>query len=183
MSGREPPDGAAVASTRGMRPLVPALLVLLAVPAAADDKKPSTKPPVVAKAPARDDQSLGRPEYLSDLARQILRRRMERHGRDMIHLMTGVVLLRREVVQTIAQELSREPRITRPLPDARDELNSALPEKFFVLQDELRERAKALEEAAKARNDKELGESFGRLTQTCVACHSAFLAPKGTEPQ
>lgn len=168
-----------------MRPLVPALLVLLAFPAAAEDKKPrpSTKPPVVAKEPARDDQSLGRPEYLSDLARQILRRRMERHGRDMIHLMTGVVLLRREVVQTIAQELSREPRITRPLPDARDELNSALPEKFFVLQDELRDRAKALEEAAKGRNDKELGESFARLTQTCVACHSAFLAPKSTDPQ
>lgn len=168
-----------------MRPLLPALLVMLAFPAAADDKKPkpSPKPPVAAKEPARDDQSLGRPEYLSDLARQILRRRMERHGRDMIHLMTGVVLLRREVVQTIAQELSREPRITRPLPDARDELNSALPEKFFVLQDELRDRAKALEAAAKGSSDKELGESFARLTQTCVACHSAFLAPKGTEPQ
>lgn len=167
-----------------MRPLVPALLVLLAFPAAADKKpRPSTKAPVVAKEPARDDQSLGRPEYLSDLARQILRRRMERHGRDMIHLMTGVVLLRREIVQTIAQELSKEPRITRPLPDARDELNSALPEKFFVLQDELRERAKALEDAAKGRSDKELGESFARLTQTCVACHSAFLAPKGSEAQ
>ncbi len=168
-----------------MRPLVPALVVLLAFSAAADDKKarPPPKPPAVAKEPARDDPSLGRPDYLSDLARQILRRRMERHGRDMIHLMTGVVLLRREVVQTIAQEIAREPRITRPLPDSRDELNSALPEKFFVLQDELRDRAKALEASAKGTNDKEFGESFGRLTQTCIACHSAFLAPKGTEPQ
>ena len=122
-----------------MRPLVSVVLVLLALCAAADEKKPkpAPSPPVVAKEPARDD-TLGRPDYLSDLARQILRRRMERHGRDMLHLMTGVVLLRREVVQTIAQELAREPRITRPLPDARDELNSALPEKFFLLQDELR---------------------------------------------
>jgi hypothetical protein len=74
-----------------MRPLVPALVVLLAFSAAADDKKakPPPKPPAVAKEPARDDPSLGRPDSLSDLARQILRRRMERHGRDMIHLMTG----------------------------------------------------------------------------------------------
>lgn len=168
-----------------MRPLVPALLVLLACSAVADEKKPKgapPKPPAVAKEPVAED-ALGRPDYLSDLARQILRRRMERHGRDMLHLMTGVVLLRREVVQTIAQELSREPRITRPLPDARDELNSALPEKFFVLQDELRDRAKALEESARGKSDKELADAFARLTQTCVACHSAFLAPKGTEPQ
>jgi len=166
-----------------MRSLLP-LLALLAFSAAADEKKPkgAPKPPVASKEAVRED-TLGRPDYLSDLARQILRRRMERHGRDMLHLMTGVVLLRREVVQTIAQELAREPRITRPLPDARDELNSALPEKFFVLQDELRDRAKALEESAKGKNDKELADAFARLTQTCVACHSAFLAPKSTEPQ
>jgi hypothetical protein len=156
--------------------------MLLALSAFADETKPKTQPkPTPPRELPRAD-SLGRPDYLSDLARQILRRRMERHGREMIHLMTGVVLLRREVVQSIAQEISKEPRITRPLPDSRDELNSALPEKFFVLQDELRERAKGLEEVAKGRNDKELAESFARLTQTCVSCHSAFLAPKSTEP-
>ncbi|MBE2248727.1 MAG: cytochrome c [Myxococcus sp.] len=164
-----------------MRLLVTGMLVLLSFPALADEKPraPGRAAPA-AKEPARDD-ALGRPDYLSDLARQILRRRMERHGRDMLHLMSGVVLLRRDVVRTLAQELAKEPRITRPLPDSRDELNAALPERFFVLQDELRERAKGLDEAAKNGNDAALAESFGRLTQTCVSCHSAFLAPKTTE--
>lgn len=104
---------------------------------------------------------------------------MERHGKDMSHLMTGVVLLKREVVEPLAQSLAGEPRITRPLPDSRDDLNAALPERFFVLQDELRERARSLAEAARTKDDKQLGEAFGRLTQTCIACHSAFLnSPK-----
>lgn len=165
------------------RPLMRVLLIgaiaLFSSVGLADDKaKPAPKP----KPEPREE--LGRPEYLSDLARQILRRRMERHGKDMTHLMTGVVLLKREVVETLSQSIASEPRITRPLPDSRDELNAALPEKFFVLQDELRERAKTLAEASRSKDDKQLGEAFSRLTQTCIACHSAFLnPPKREEPR
>ncbi|MCA2979671.1 MAG: cytochrome c [Myxococcaceae bacterium] len=134
------------------------------------------KPPAVKK-PA--EEGLARPDYLSALARQTLRRRMERHGRDMTTLMTSVVLLKREVAQSLASNLASEPRITRPLPDGRDDLNAALPERFFVLQDELRDRARQLAETAKSGKDKDLGEAFARLTQTCVACHSAYLNPNG----
>lgn len=158
-----------------MRALAP-VVALLSCLALADGKAPKAPREAPVKELPRDGK-LGRPEYLSDLARQILRRRMERHGRDMIHLMTGVVLLRREVVQTLANDLAREPRITRPLPDSRDELNASLPERFFVLQDELRDRARALEAAARGPDDAPLAEAFAHLTQTCVACHSTFLAP------
>ncbi|MDX2011371.1 MAG: hypothetical protein SFW67_14315 [Myxococcaceae bacterium] len=158
-----------------MRRLVMAVAVLVAQLAPAQEKgKPAPKAPAEKKA----DDGLARPDYLSELARQMLRRRMERHGRDMTTLMTGVVLLKREVVQSLSANLAAEPRITRPLPDSRDDLNSALPERFFVLQDELRDRARQLGETAKSGKDKELGESFARLTQTCVACHSTYLNPK-----
>lgn len=163
-----------------MRVLLIAAISVVSTLALADDTaKPSPKPkPEVVR------EELGRPDYLSDLARQILRRRMERHGKDMTHLMTGVVLLKRDMVEVLAQSLAHEPRITRPLPDAKDELNSALPEKFFVLQDELRDRAKGLAEAARSKDDKQLGESFARLTSTCIACHSAFLnSPKREDPK
>lgn len=155
---------------RHMRPLLLTVVVLSLSPAFADEKVPKKEPkPVAAKSEKQP--------VLNELARQLLRRRMERHGRDLNQLATGVVLLRREVVLAIAQTISTEPRITRPLPDTRDELNGALPERFFVLQDEVRERAKALAEAAKSRDDAAVAEAYGRTIQTCVACHVSFLSP------
>jgi hypothetical protein len=47
-----------------------------------------------------------------------------------------------------------------------------------VLQDESRSRAKQVAEAAGKGDDRALAESFGRLMQTCVECHSAFLNRK-----
>jgi hypothetical protein len=154
--------------------MVVAAVVLAQTAQAQEKPKGPAKPP----AEKKGDDGLAKPDYLSELARQMLRRRMERHGRDMTTLMTGVVLLKREVVQSLASNLAGEPRITRPLPDSRDDLNSALPERFFVLQDELRDRARQLADTARSGKDKELGESFARLTQTCVACHSTYLNPK-----
>ena len=165
-----------------MRAALVTVLLSLSLAAHADEKKPDEKKPAQ-KAPPKEEPALGRPDYLSDLARQILRRRMDRHGRDMHQLTTSVVLLRRDVARSLAEGIAGEPRIVRPLPDSRDELNTALPERFFVLQDELRERAKSLAEAAKKGTDRELGESFSRMMQTCVACHSAFLNPKTDEPK
>lgn len=154
-----------------MRPLLLTVVVLSLSPAFADEKVPKKEPK-----PVTVEKSDKQP-VLNELARQLLRRRMERHGRDLNQLATGVVLLRREVVVAIAQTISTEPRITRPLPDTRDELNGALPERFFVLQDEVRERAKALAEAAKNRDDAAVAEAYARTIQTCVACHVSFLTP------
>lgn len=162
-----------------MRPLL--LTGFLVAALALADDKPRAPSPAKGKPTKVSDEGLGKPDYLSDLARQILRRRMERHGRDATHLMTAVVLLKRDTVQALAQALAGEPRIVRPLPDSRDDLNAALPERFFVLQDELRDRARTLGEAAKSRSDRELGEAFSALTQTCVACHSTFLNPRSED--
>jgi hypothetical protein len=173
-------DGFGLATLDGMRrfTLVVTMCVLAQAAPAQEPLTGAAKAPAVKK-PA--DEGLEKPDYLSALARQTLRRRMERHGRDMTTLMTSVVLLKREVALSLANNLAAEPRITRPLPDGRDDLNAALPERFFVLQDELRDRARQLAEAAKSGKDKDLGDAFARLTQTCIACHSAYLNPKGEE--
>ena len=144
------------------------LAALLALPTDSQPQQPG--PPA---------DTLGAPDYLSELARAMLSRRMARHGRDLTVLVNAVVLLQRGVVAQIATGIAVEPRIVRPLPGDMDELNSALPERFFALQDELRDRAKDVADAARNRDDARLAESFGRLTETCVACHSAYLEPKG----
>lgn len=116
-------------------------------------------------------------EPLSPLARRFLHRRMERHGEDMLRLMKAVVLVEREGARAIANDIANEPRLARPMPDADAEINASLPSRFFTLQDELRERAKAVAAAAATRDTAELTRAFGRLTETCVTCHEAFRAP------
>jgi hypothetical protein len=119
--------------------------------------------------------SLAKPDYLPAQARDLLRQKMERHGQDARDLMFGVTLLQYDVARAAAQRISSEPRLVRPLPGGEGELNSLLPERFFVLQDEARLRARAVSEAAEKRDDKALAEGYGRLVETCVACHSAYL--------
>jgi cytochrome c556 len=137
-------------------------------------------PPVKkAPPPPRDPSApaLKTPDYLNELARQLLKERMARHGKDVSRLVQAVVLLERDVARELAHAIATEPRITRPTPGASDELNSALPEQFFVRQDELRDRSRALAEAAKGKSDDELAARFGDLMRTCVGCHSAYLDP------
>lgn len=153
-----------------------AAVVLVALAVASAEAGPQPK-----KAPPPKDSTtpgLKPPDYLGELARQLLKERMGRHGRDTSRLVQAVVLLERDVVKELAQSIANEPRITRPTPGATDELNTALPEQFFVRQDELRERAKALVAAAKGGTDDELAARMGDLMRTCVGCHSAYLEPR-----
>jgi len=47
------------------------------------------------------------------------------------------------VVKAAAQRISSEPRLVRRIAGGEDDLNSLLPERFFVLQDESRTREQA----------------------------------------
>jgi hypothetical protein len=115
------------------------------------------------------------PDYIPETARALLRKKMERHGQDARELMFGVTLLQYDVAKAAAQRISSEPRLVRPIAGGEDDLNSLLPERFFVLQDESRTRAQAVAIAAEKKDDKALADSYGRLVETCVACHSAYL--------
>jgi hypothetical protein len=142
---------------------------------AAEPAKP-TSSTAKAKAPeAKQSPGLPAPDYLPEPARGLLRKKMERHGQDAKDLMFGVTLLQYDMARTAAQRISAEPRLVRPVLGGEQDLNTLLPERFFVLQDEARLRAQAIATAAEKRDNKALAESYGRLMETCVSCHAAYL--------
>ena len=144
--------------------LIASLMLQLPVQAFAPKEKPA-------------EPVLGEPDYLPAIARQLLHKRMQRHGRDQTRLVLAVTLLQRDVVKSIAGDIASEPRIVRPIAEGKDDLNAALPERFFVLQDALRLRAKDLAAAATTKDDVGLAKAFGGMVEICVTCHSAYLNP------
>ncbi len=159
-----------------MKPLFLSVIVLSAPLLGAE---PAAAPSVTKKKPAPTvKKSLEAPAYLSPLARQLLKTRMQRHGADTLALLQAVLLLDHPTTQRLATELAAEPRLTRPIAGGEDDLNAALPERFFVLQDELRSRALDLAEASKQPDNTKLSERLGELTRTCVSCHATYLEPR-----
>jgi hypothetical protein len=144
---------------------------------AAEPEKPkagASKPKTKA-GEAQGHPGLPAPDYLPESARTLLRKKMARHGQDARDLMFGVTLLRYDLARATAERIAAEPRLERPQAGAEDEPAAFLPERFFVLQDELRRRAQAVATAAGKKDDPALAESYGLLMQTCVSCHSAYL--------
>jgi len=124
-------------------------------------------------APSQEASRLLRePDYLSEVARVFLHQKMQRHGKEMEQLIRAVILLRYPLVDENATAIASEPILARPIAGGEDDLNAALPERFFVLQGELRARARALANAARARDDSQLGQVFGQMTESSVECHS-----------
>ena len=142
--------------------------------AAAETPKPksgqASKKATDAKMPG-----LPTPDYIPEAARSLLRKKMERHGQDARDLMFAVTLLQYDAAKASAQRISSEPRLVRPITGGDDDLNALLPERFFVLQDEARNRAQAVATAAEKKDDKALADSYGRLVETCVSCHASYL--------
>ena len=122
---------------------------------------------------ARD--RLAQPERVSQTARGVLAHRMARHGETLSELMNRLVLLDYEGVQREAQRIREEPPLSRPLTGDATELNSLLPARFFDLQDELRVRAAAVEEAARRSDSAKLIDSYSALARTCITCHQLYL--------
>jgi hypothetical protein len=121
---------------------------------------------------------LEQPEHIPPAARQILRHRMERHGARMRELVMTVILMNDDAAARVAGEIYDEPTLARPI--VGDELNGMLPDRFFVLQDELKARSRRLV-AALARHDRTaVADEFGAVTKGCVACHDAYLHERPT---
>jgi hypothetical protein len=130
--------------------------------------------PLILHADTQKAGTLAEPDYLSPVARQLLKNRMRRHGTELTQLVLSVTLLQHEKSNALATDIANEPRISRPVVGGEDDLNKALPERFFVLQDELRSRAKTLAEGARSHDNKAMAQDFGRMMQICVECHSTF---------
>jgi hypothetical protein len=101
---------------------------------------------------------------------------MANHARNMGQLTSAIMVLRYPEIRERALAVSEEARFARPLTRDATELNSALPEKFFVYERELRVFAAALAGGAETQNAFAVAEVFGRMSETCVKCHATYRA-------
>jgi hypothetical protein len=115
------------------------------------------------------------PAHLSTTARALLAARMLRHGDQMNDLTYAVLRIDYAGVSQVASEIAAEPRLARPSVQDATELNASLPERFFVLQDELKSAADALDRAAQSHDANALAAGYGRLSAACVSCHDAYM--------
>jgi len=113
---------------------------------------------------------------LSLTARALLHSKMVNHSKQMMELVRAVVLLDFAESAELGKSIATEQRFARPLSNDATELNSALPARFFDLQDQLRVRGQRLETAARGRDANGVAKSFGAVAETCVSCHSAYLS-------
>jgi hypothetical protein len=124
----------------------------------------------------RRDPHLPEPQQLSPTVRALLHERMRLHGHQMAELSWNVVKLDWNATRELAEEVAAEPRLARPSEMDATQLNSQLPERFFVLQDALRDQAQALARAAEGRDPRKLADAWSALSGACVSCHEAYLA-------
>jgi len=137
---------------------------------------PASQPPQqqqLAQAIAAPDRTTP-PEPLSPAARDILKARMAHHARDMGDLVSAIMVLDYARISQKADSIASDVNLSRPLTSDATELNSALPEKFFVRQDQLRAGARALGDAARALDPYRVANEYGRLSEGCVRCHADF---------
>jgi len=121
-------------------------------------------------------QRLRPPDPFPAAAREVLKTHMVSHARDMSALVSDIMLLRYDQIRAGAERIAADASLSRPLANDASELNSALPEKFFLYQDNLRLEARTLAEAASRQQPFDVADSYGRLSQVCVRCHAAYRA-------
>lgn len=158
------------------------LLIALLVPAApaCAASTPAPNPPATEAAGAKPTGpgsrlELREPEWLPPAGREMLAARMHRHAEDMMFLVASVILLNHDVAAQLSDGLASEPRLARPAAGERDTLNALLPDRFFELDDELRERSRSVAVAAKLKDDTRLAQAYGQLVETCMSCHAVYL--------
>ena len=118
---------------------------------------------------------------LAPAAQQVVRSKMGRHEAQMKALVLRVVLLDDDGVARVAGEIFDEPALARPI--AGDELNGLIPERFFVLQDELRARARPLVSASGNHDRAAVADQFAAVAKSGVACHQVFVHGDALPPR
>jgi len=127
----------------------------------------------LAKALAAPDR-VDPPEPLSPVVRNLLKERMTTHARDMASLMSAIMTLEYSSITIRANAIAEDANFSRPLTSDASELNAQIPPKFFVRQDDLKEAARRLAGAARSHNPYKVADTYGRLSETCVRCHTDF---------
>jgi len=60
----------------------------------------------------------------------------------------------------------------------RQDLKAAVPEEFLKMDTHFHQLAAALAEAGKQQNTQAQAETFNRMTESCVACHSQYVTDR-----
>jgi hypothetical protein len=117
------------------------------------------------------------PGTIPPAAVAVLRTKMGHHDAQMKTLLDRVLMLDDDGIARAAGAIFDEPALARPI--LGDELNALLPERFFALQTEMRERARLLVAASVHHDRADVAEEFGALSKSCVACHEVYLFETG----
>jgi hypothetical protein len=152
------------AARRGASGLALPLLLALAACSSSQPTAPAARAPTP---PASR-------EALPVVVRELLDPSMQRHGETMETLLWGAIMIDYETTASFSRWLADEPHIARP-GTAPASINEAMPTRFFDLQDAMFDAADALTAAAQRHDDLAMGAAFGRLAQTCITCHSAYM--------
>lgn len=157
-----------------------AAVILFAATTAFGDAPPEAAKTQEAPRAART-LHLAEPKDFPAAARQALAQRMSQHADQLEWVLSAALMLNYDLAARSATNLADDPKLAPPPPGDLDTLNAALPKRFFVLQAQLAKKARAVATAAKAKDDVKLSQAVGKLTETCVACHSAYLyGPAGS---
>jgi cytochrome c556 len=116
----------------------------------------------------------GPPQYLSEVARGVLKSRMASHTRDMSELVSAIMILDYPRIEVDGTRIAEDVSLSRPLTNDATELNAAFPEMFFLRQDDLRTQARTLAGAAHALDAYRVAAAYGRVSEACVRCHADF---------
>jgi cytochrome c556 len=125
-------------------------------------------------AAAAGEKHLGDPP-LSAALRALVRQKMAQHSKQMNELVWAVVFLDHRETARLATAVATESRLGRAASSDATELNSALPPRFFALQEQLKERAENLAAAARTWDAHAVARGYGQLAETCVSCHEVYL--------
>jgi hypothetical protein len=115
---------------------------------------------------------------LSPAARELLKVRMAAHARNMNDLVSAIMVLDYLRIEQQSDQIAADVSLSRPVSQDATELNASLPEPFFVHQDKVKLEARALSDAAKARDPYRVAEQYGRLSEGCVRCHADYRPRK-----
>jgi hypothetical protein len=158
--------------SKGIRTMVGALTAAVALSCASQPPQPPQRAELArAVSPPKRKEP---PQPLPGAARALLHERMVSHARDMGDLVSAIMLLQYPRIHERATAISTEITLARPLTDDATELAASVPASFFDLQDELRERARTLDLAAREQSAMQVADAYGRLSETCVRCHASF---------
>ncbi|MBK7861963.1 MAG: cytochrome c [Archangiaceae bacterium] len=114
------------------------------------------------------------PEKVTARVRDALKRKMKNHSKDFSSMPLHIVLADFAAVERASLGIMNEPRLDKAA--AGDDL-SGLAGPYFQLQDQLRERAGALNKAAQGKDVSAMTTALGSVMETCATCHLIYREP------